>query len=112
MLLRGRILPQRGVRGTKRTRLVFAYAMPGHAQEAASRMTPHAFAVFGNGQIGYVRPIRSENVARFFPDLTLAPGVELFSLHAADGTPLVIAANRDAAVASAHEYMLETVSVH
>jgi hypothetical protein len=75
-------------------------------------MTPQAFAVFGNGQIGYVRPIRSENAERFFPGLTLAPGLELFTLHAADGAPLIVAANRPAAVASAHEYLIEPLSVH
>ena len=68
--------------------------------------------MFGNGQIGYVRPIRSENVARFFPELTLAPGLELFTLHAADGAPLIVAANRGAGVAGAHEYMIEPLSVH
>ena len=36
-------------------------------------MTPQAFVVLRNGHIGYVRPIRSENVARFFPELTLVP---------------------------------------
>jgi hypothetical protein len=75
-------------------------------------MTPQAFAMFGNGHIGYVRPIRSENAVRFFPGLTLAPGLELFTLHAADGTPLMVAANRPAAVASAREYLIEPVSVH
>jgi hypothetical protein len=70
-------------------------------------MTPQAFAVFGNGQIGYVRPIRSENVARFFPELTLVPGMELFTLHAADGAPLMVTANRLAALASAREYLLD-----
>jgi hypothetical protein len=75
-------------------------------------MTPQAFAMFGNGHIGYVRPIRSENVARFFPELALAPGLELFTLHAADGVPLIVAANRPAAVAGAHEYLIEPLSVH
>ncbi len=76
------------------------------------RMTPQALAVLGNGQIGYVRPVRSENAARFFPELILAPGLELFTLHAADGTPLMIVATRTAAVASAREYLLDPVSVH
>ena len=75
-------------------------------------MTPQAFAVFGNGQIGYVRPIRSETVARLFPELTVEPGLELFTLHAADGAPLIVAANRPAAIAGAHEYLIEPLSVH
>jgi hypothetical protein len=86
--------------------------MSGQTQEVTTRMTPQAFAMFGNGQIGYVRSVRSEHVARLFPELTLAPGLELFALHAADGTPLMIAATRPAAVASAREYLLDPVSVH
>jgi hypothetical protein len=75
-------------------------------------MTPQAFAVFGNGHIGYVKPIRPENVARVFPELTLVPGLQLFTLHAADGAPLMIAANRPAALASAREYLLDPLGVH
>jgi hypothetical protein len=86
--------------------------MSGHTQQVTPVMTPQAFAVFGSGQIGYVRPIRSENVARFFPELTLAPGMELFTLHAADGAPLMVTANRLAALASAREYLLDPLSVH
>jgi hypothetical protein len=100
------------VMGTKWTTLVFFWAMLGHTQEAVIRMTPQALAMLGNGQIGYVRPVRSENVARFFPELNLAPGLELFTLHAADGTPLMVAATRPAAVASAREFSLDPVSVH
>jgi hypothetical protein len=98
--------------GTKWIILVLAYAMSVQTQEITTRMTPQAFAMFGNGQIGYVRPVRSEQVGRFFPELTLAPGLELFTLHAADGTPLMIAATRPAAVASAREYLIDPVSVH
>jgi hypothetical protein len=75
-------------------------------------MTPQAFAMFGNGQIGYVKSIRSENVARFFPELRLAPGLQLFTLHAADGAPLMVTANRPAALASALAYLIEPLSVH
>jgi hypothetical protein len=98
--------------GTKWADLAFYYVISSHTQEVTTMMTQQAFAMLGSGQIGYVRPIRSENVARFFPELTLLPGLELFALHAADGTPLMIAANRLAATASAHEYMLEAMSVH
>jgi hypothetical protein len=112
MLRCGRVLPPVRLTGTKWTALVFFHAMSIHTQEVTTRMTPQAFAMFGNGHIGYVRPVRSENMARFFPELNLAPGLELFTLHAADGTPLMVAATRLAAVASAREYLLDPVSVH
>jgi len=42
----------------------------------------------------------------------LEPGLALFALHAADGTPMMITDNRDAAVAGAACHDLDTVSVH
>ena len=42
----------------------------------------------------------------------LAPGMQLFSLHAADGTPMLVTDTREAALANAWGQELETVSVH
>jgi hypothetical protein len=76
-------------------------------------LTPEAFAVLGGGEIAYVRPIRSEEVNRLFPQApSLAPGIKLFSLHAADGTPIMLTDSREAAEANAREQELATVSVH
>ena len=76
-------------------------------------LTPEAFAVLGGGQIAYVRAIRSEEVPALFPQApALAPGLRLFSLHAADGTPILITDSREAALANAREHELDTVSVH
>jgi hypothetical protein len=83
-----------------------------HGHEVIPKMAPDAFAALGRGEIAYVKSVRSEDVARFFPEITLVPGVELFALCAADGTPLIVAANRTAAIASANEYKLHAVSVH
>ena len=38
--------------------------------------------------------------------------MQLFSLHAADGTPIMVTDTREAAVANAFTHELETVSVH
>jgi hypothetical protein len=76
-------------------------------------LTPEAFAVLGGGRIAYVRPVKSEDVQGLFPQApALAPGVKLFSLHAADGTPILLTDSREAAVANAREHELDTVSVH
>jgi hypothetical protein len=76
-------------------------------------LSPEAFAVLGGGRIAYVRPIRSEDVSTLFPQApALAPGLRLFSLHAADGTPILITDSREAALANAREHELDTVSVH
>lgn len=76
-------------------------------------LTPEAFAVLGGGQVAYVREIKSEEVKTLFPQAPLiAPGMKLFSLHAADGTPIIVTDSREAAVANAREHELDTVSVH
>jgi len=79
------------------------------------QMTPEALAHLGDGRIAYVKAIRSEDVAALFPQMQvpqLAPGVKLFALHAADGTPIMLTDSREAAVANAWSQELETVSVH
>jgi hypothetical protein len=78
-------------------------------------ITPEALAHLGDGRIAYVKAVRSEDVAALFPQMQvpkLAPGVKLFALHAADGTPIMLTDSREAAVANAWSQELETVSVH
>jgi len=76
-------------------------------------LSPELFANLGGGQIAYIKPIRSEDVKAIFPQAPqLAPGLRLFALHAADGTPIMVTDTREAAIASARTHDLETVSVH
>ena len=76
-------------------------------------VSPEALALIGGGRIAYVKVIRSEDVAKMFPQAPqIAPGVKLFSLHAADGTPIMLTDSREAAVANAWSQELEAVSVH
>jgi hypothetical protein len=77
------------------------------------KLSPEAFAVLGGGEVAYVREIKSEEVKGLFPQAPqMAPGMKLFSLHAADGTPIIITDSREAAIANAREHELDTVSVH
>ena len=76
-------------------------------------ITQEALAHLGDGEIAYVRAIRSEDAAAMFPQApTIEPGIQLFSLHAADGTPIMLTDTREAALANAWSQELETVSVH
>jgi hypothetical protein len=76
-------------------------------------MSPQAFAVLGGGKIAYVKPVRSEDVHSLYPEAPeMQPGVRLFALHAADGTPILVTDSREAAVANARTHELDTVSVH
>ncbi|HTJ01596.1 MAG TPA: DUF1150 domain-containing protein [Methylovirgula sp.] len=76
-------------------------------------LSDEQFAHLGDGSLAYLRQIRSEDVARLFPQAPpVAPGLELFALLAADGTPIVVTDTRDAALANAFANELTTVSVH
>ena len=78
-----------------------------------SEISPEALAHLGDGQIAYVKTIRSEDVHTLFPQVPeIQPGLKLFALHAADGTPIMLTDSREAAVANAMSQQLETVSVH
>ena len=76
-------------------------------------ITLDALAHLGDGRLAYVKTIRSEDVAQMFPQAPqIAPGMKLFALHAADGTPIMLTDTREAAVANAWSHELEAVSVH
>ncbi len=78
-----------------------------------SMISPEALALLGGGKIAYVKAVRSEDVPTMFPQAPqLQPGMQLFTLHAADGTPMMLTDSREAAIASAWSQELETVSVH
>ena len=82
-------------------------------QSTNLQISPEALAHLGDGQIAYVKEISSEQVAVLFPQAPkIAPGTQLFALHAADGTPIMLTDSREAAVANAWSHELETVSVH
>ncbi len=76
-------------------------------------ISPEALAHLGGGRIAYVKTIRSEDIPALFPQLPeIQPGLKLFALHAADGTPIMLTDSREAAIANAISQQLETVSVH
>ena len=76
-------------------------------------ISPEALALLGGGKIAYVKAVRSEDVPTMFQQAPrLQPGMQLFALHAADGTPMMLTDSREAAIASAWSQELETVSVH
>jgi hypothetical protein len=76
-------------------------------------MTPETFAGLGGGRIAYVRPLNSDEARGMFPSMPpVAPGLELWALLAADGSPIMLADSREAVVLNAHENELEAVSLH
>jgi len=76
-------------------------------------ITVENLAHLGDGEIAYVKAIRSEDVPALFPKVPeIQPGLKLFALHAADGTPIMLTDSREVAIANAMSQQLETVSVH
>ena len=72
-----------------------------------------ALASLGDGRIAYVKTVKFEDVQKQFPQVPqLAPGTQLYALHAADGTPIMLTDSRETAIANAWTHQLETVSVH
>ena len=76
-------------------------------------VTVEQLAHMGDGLIAYVKPLRSEEVSRIFPQVQGLPtGLQLFALLSAEGAPILLTDSRDAAVANAWEHKLQTVSLH
>ena len=83
------------------------------SNETVKSMPQDAFAELGGGQIAYLRPVRSGEVHVLFPQAPeMQPGLNLWVLLSAAGQPMMLTDSRAAAIASAHENDLETVSVH
>jgi hypothetical protein len=80
---------------------------------SAPQMTAEALAHLGEGHIAYVKQIRSEDVPGLFPMAPqMTPGLKLFALHAANGTPIMLTDSLEAAIANAWSNELQAVSVH
>ena len=76
-------------------------------------MSPETFATLGGSRLAYIKAIRSEDAAFLYAEApVLEAGHRVFVLHAADGTPILLADSREAAIADAAQYQIETVSVH
>ncbi len=75
--------------------------------------TDHEFAHLGEGEIGYLRRMRSQDLADSFPSLPpMAPNLDLWALFGATGEPIVLSDLRANALASARDHELHTVMLH
>ena len=70
-------------------------------------------ATLGGGAVAYIKTLTSDEASRMFPAVEGLPqGISLFSLHAADGTPLALTDTRQVAIGHAFDDDLEIASVH
>lgn len=76
-------------------------------------LEPAELAALGEGHLAYVKPMRSDDVKRLFPQASeLQPGLDLFALLSASGVPILLTDSRDAAFANAWAQDLQAVNVH
>jgi hypothetical protein len=62
-------------------------------------LSDQQLAALGVSRIAYVKPV-------------MVNGVQGFAIHAADGTPMAVAGDRDVAVAAVVQHEMLAVSVH
>jgi hypothetical protein len=76
-------------------------------------LTPVELARLGDGEVAYIRQMTAKEAGKIYPAIKGIPkGIELFSLNAADGTPLALTDSRQAAMAQANEGELAIATVH
>lgn len=76
-------------------------------------MSEIEFARLGGGQVAYIKTMSSDEALAMFPAIEDLPhGINLFALHAADGTPIALTDTRQAALSHAMDGELEIASVH
>jgi len=76
-------------------------------------MSTGELAHLGEGTVAYLRKMSSDDLRGRFPGLEqIAPGLELWALFAANGQPILLADERDRALAGAMENDLTTVATH
>ena len=70
-------------------------------------------ARLGDGEVAYIKTMTSAEARKMFPSIKGLPrGIDLYALHAADGTPIALTDSHQAAVGHAIEGELEIASLH
>ena len=76
-------------------------------------MSEGELATLGGGVVAYIKTLTSDEASRMFPAVKGLPdGINLFSLHAADGTPLALTDTKQAAIGHAIDDDLQIATVH
>lgn len=74
------------------------------ASLAPPAMSEGDFARLGGGEVAYIKTLSPQEASRMFPLIDGLPrGINLFSLHAADGTPIALTDTLQAAIGHAEE---------
>lgn len=76
-------------------------------------MSMSDLAQLGGGKIAYIKVLTTDQAKEMFPAIEGIPaGINLYALHAADGTPLALTDSQQAAIGHAMGDELEIASLH
>ena len=79
----------------------------------APLMSLSELAQLGDGKVAYIKVMSHDEAKALFPAVENLPeGIDLYSLHGADGTPLILTDSRQAAIGHALGDELEIAAVH
>jgi hypothetical protein len=77
------------------------------------KMSEGQLAELGGGKVAYIKSMSSDEANVMYPAVKGLPkGIELFALHAADGTPIALTDSRQAAIGHAMGDQLMVESLH
>ena len=81
--------------------------------ESDAIMSSGDFARLGGGEVAYIKELTSDEAGKLFPKIKGIPkGINLYALHAADGTPIALTDTLQAAIGHAIEDDLTVSSLH
>jgi hypothetical protein len=87
--------------------------MTEHRDQLRKKMSPSEFAELGGGRVAYIKTLTSDEAHRMYPAIEGLPdGINLYALHAADGTPLALTDSMQAALGHALGDELVIASIH
>jgi Uncharacterized small protein len=76
-------------------------------------MSQIELARLGGGHVAYIKILSAEDAKHLFPAVEgVPPGISLYALHGADGTPIALTDSRQAALGHAMDGDLTIASVH
>ena len=76
-------------------------------------MSQGELAALGGGKVAYIKALSSDQARVMYPSIDdLPPGIMLYALQAADGTPIALTDTKQAALGHAIGDELEIASVH
>ncbi|MEM1372144.1 MAG: DUF1150 domain-containing protein [Pseudomonadota bacterium] len=76
-------------------------------------MTSDEFEQLGGGEVAYIKTLTSDEASEMFPSIEGLPeGINLYAVHAADGTPLALTDSMQAALGHVLGDELEVASLH